>query len=282
MLRIGQHPINSDVAPIRVLKNVQRLDFSHRSLESKFFITKGMGMSCIAVVFTIGYLLLPCKVTAETHEDEQSTSHQPSQQGHSVVPASEQLHGEENADEHGQHSSHSSHGELHLIDVLTDTEFIGSVINFVGLLVILVWLGRKPLGNFLNSRRQAIQDGLADAARMKEAAEAKYQEYSQRLEKLDEELKKLTDSIQLAAKNEQERIIKEADQRSKRLAEETQRLIDQQMKQLYEDIIHEVVDTSVATAESVLREKLDEHDQQRLARNYLGELVKTSKREENA
>lgn len=185
-------------------------------------------------------------------------------------------------DHHDAQDAHGGHGELHFVDVISDTEFIGNVINFIGLIAILIWLGRKPLGNFLVARRKAIQDGMDEAAKMREAAEAKYKEYSDRLEKLDDEMKRMSEAILQAAQNERERITKEADQRSKRLEEETQRLIEQQMKQLYSDVMHEVVDASVSAAETVLVEKLNANDQKKLARDYLGELAKTAKGEGDA
>ncbi|MBN1656131.1 MAG: ATP synthase F0 subunit B [Deltaproteobacteria bacterium] len=187
--------------------------------------------------------------------------------------------GEESA-HHGD--GHGGHGDLHLVDVLTDVEFIGSVVNFIALLAILVWLGRKPVREFLSSRRKAMEDGLAEASRMKQQAEAKYREYSERLVKLDEEIEKISDTIMQTAQAEKERIFKEADERATRLQQETTNLIEQQMKQLYSDVMREVVDTAMASAEAVLREKLNSQDQQRLAKDFLQQVARTTKHEEKA
>lgn len=201
--------------------------------------------------------------------------------GHNAANGHES-EGASNAD--GEHDgSHSGgHGDLHLIDVLTDVEFIGSVVNFAGLIAILIWLGRKPVREFLNTRRKNMEQGLAEAANMKEKAEAKYKEYSNRLAKLDDEIKKLTDTITQTAQNEKDRIGRDADERAARLQQDTTRLIEQQMKQLYSDVLREVIDTSMSTAETVLREKLNSQDQQRLAKDFLEQIAKTSKREGKA
>ena len=61
-----------------------------------------------------------------------------------------------------------------------------------------------------------------------------------------------------------------------------ERLIEQQMKQLYADVMSEVVDSSVQAAESVLSEKLNAQDQQKLAQSYLAELGKSAKQEGRA
>jgi F-type H+-transporting ATPase subunit b len=179
-------------------------------------------------------------------------------------------------------AEHGEHGELTLINVLTSTEFIASIVNFAALIAILVWLGRKPLKAFLTSRRKTMEDGMAEAARIKEAAQAKYNEYSDRLAKLDDEIKKLTNMIMQTARDEKDRISKDADARSVRLRQDTERLVDQQMKQLYSDVMREVVDTAMSTAESVLRNQLNSQDQQRLAQDFLAQLAKTTKREGKA
>ncbi len=189
-------------------------------------------------------------------------------------------HGEE---AHGEEAHGDGHGgPLTIKGVLTNTEFIGNVVNFCVLIGILVWLGRKPLSEHLVARRKAVEDGLVEAAKVKKEAEAKYKEYSERLEKLDEEVKRMTDAIAEAAQKDKQRIVEEAEARAQRLKQDTERLIEQQMKQLYADVMSEVVDSSVKAAESVLSEKLNAQDQQKLAREYLTELGKSAKQEGRA
>lgn len=223
-----------------------------------------------ALLLTATLLWAPLVAAAES-EHNAANEHESAEAGHADG-------------EHGdaQGEGHGGHGDLHLVDVLTDVEFIGSVVNFVGLIAILIWLGRKPVREFLSTRRKNMEQGLIEAASMKEKAEAKYKEYSDRLAKLDDEVKKLTDTLTQTAQNEKARISKEADERAVRLQQETTRLIEQQMKQLYSDVLREVVDTSMSTAETVLREKLNSQDQQRLAKDFLEQIAKTSKREGKA
>jgi F-type H+-transporting ATPase subunit b len=167
-------------------------------------------------------------------------------------------------------------------EVLTSVQFIGSVVNFACLVGILVWLGRKPLKNFLQSRRKAVEVGMAEAAKVKAEAEAKYKEYADRLEHLDAEVRSLKAEIQAAADKEKARILDEAQNRVTRLKQDTDRMIETQMKQLYSDVMREVADMAVASAESVLREKLNPQDQQRLAQDYLSQINKTAKIKERA
>lgn len=231
-----------------------------------------MAVLRIAILTTALVFLSEQQAAAEEHGSHDS---------HAAQEHAAGAHGEAGHDS-GHGEAHGGHGELHLKDVLTNIEFIGSVVNFAVLLGILIYFGRKPLGAFLVARRKEVEEGLAEAARVKKEAEAKYKEYSERLEKLDEEIKRMTDAIAEAAQKDKQRIIEEAEARAQRLRQDTERLIDQQMKQLQADVMHEVVDSSVKAAESVLRDKLNAEDQQRLARDYATALGKTAKEEGRA
>jgi F-type H+-transporting ATPase subunit b len=201
--------------------------------------------------------------------------------GSAAVQAEE--HGQAAAAEHesGGHGE-GGHANPGLVEVLGSTQFIASIVNFALLVGILIWAGRKPVRNALLARREAVEVGLAEGAKIKAEAEAKYREYSARLAQLDSEVGKLRAEIREAADKEKTRILEDADNRVRRLKQETERLIEQQMKELYSSVMQEVIDTAVTSAEAVLREKLNAQDQQRLARDYLVQINKVAKGEGRA
>jgi len=215
-----------------------------------------------AALLTLMLVCRPVTVWAETDTHETTVHETDSAEGQ----------------EAGQENGH--HGELHLMDVLTNIEFIASVVNFLLLLTILIWFGRKPVEHFLKTRRSSVEQGLAEAAKMKTEAEAKFREYSDRIERLDQEIERLTSDIAEAAKEEKVRIIQDAEQRVERLKQDTERLVEQQMKQLRSDIVAEVVNAAINSAESVLEKSLNAQDQQKLARDYVVQITQTTKPEE--
>ena len=172
------------------------------------------------------------------------------------------------AEEHGGH-----HGALTIHDVVNSTEFWAQIVNFLGLVTLLVTFGRKPLQTFLETRRQSVEEGIQEAAKMKAAAEAKHKEYSERIAQIDQELAKLRNDILQAATAEKERILKDADERAKRLRAETDELISQQMKQLQATLSHEVVTAAVAAAETMIQSALKSDDQERLAKDYVKQVA---------
>lgn len=173
-------------------------------------------------------------------------------------------HAEEHADEHGGH-----HGDLSLTAVLNSTEFWAQIVNFLGLVTILVTFGRTPLQTFLETRRKSVEDGIQEATRLKVAAEAKHKEYSDRIAQIDQELSKLRADILQAARAEKERIIQDAEERSKRLRAEADELIAQQIQQLQTNLSREMVGAAVAAAEKILQDAMKADDQQRLAQDYV-------------
>jgi F-type H+-transporting ATPase subunit b len=162
------------------------------------------------------------------------------------------------------------------------TEFAASILNFVLWLAIFVFLLRKPVTAFLTSRRRAVVEGLEEAARLKDEAEKKFTEYSDKLAHLDEELQKLRQEMIQAGESERDRIIAEAETRAARMRKDGQFLIDQQMKQLKADLTREAIEAAVGAAEEVLRRETSISDQERLAQDYLANIASSIKDEVSA
>jgi F-type H+-transporting ATPase subunit b len=190
---------------------------------------------------------------------------------------------EDAAEEHGLReenvdaAEHGAHGEAHLSDVVASVDFWGAVVNFSALVALIFVFGRRPLGSFLLARRKTIEDGLAEAARLREAAETRYEEYSERLEKLDVEIARIRREMIAAGEAERDRIVSEAEAKAARMRRDAEFLIEQQTKQMRVDLTREAVDAAVSAAEAVLRESTSAADQERLARRYVESLASEAK-----
>jgi F-type H+-transporting ATPase subunit b len=148
----------------------------------------------------------------------------------------------------------------------------GSFFNF-GIWLALLYFGlRRPMAEFLRHRRAAVVDSLEEARRVKEEAEAKYKEYSERIARLDAEIARLREEVHRAGMAERDRIVAEASRRAEKMREEARILIEQQLKQLREDLTREAIEAATRAAEDLLRQRLTAEDQERLVRDYLGTL----------
>lgn len=185
-------------------------------------------------------------------------------------PVSSERHEEVGALRPGaEHPAVAHAGAEHHFEVM---DFVATVVNFLIWLAIVVFLLRKPLMTHLQNRRLAVLEGIEQSKRLREAAEQKHAEYSERLKNLDRELAKLRQEMIQAGEAERDRIVAEAEARASRMRRDAQFLIDQQMKQLKTDLTREAIEAAISAAEEMLAKQTAGADQQRLADGYLGTL----------
>ncbi len=155
-------------------------------------------------------------------------------------------------------------------------QLLGQLTNFAIWLVLLYGLLGKFLPKYLADRRASIVDGLEEASRLKAEAEAKLAEYTKRIETMDEELARVRDDMRKAGEGERERLVREAEEKVRRMSEDARFLVDQRMKELREQLTREAIEAAIAAAETVLKERTTAADQARLADAYLARLAKSA------
>jgi F-type H+-transporting ATPase subunit b len=153
------------------------------------------------------------------------------------------------------HDAHDDgHGELTFSSLIRNRDFQGTVINFLVLVGLIVWIIRKK-GN------------PALAARRAEVAET-----AMRLEKLDEEMVQIRGEMIKAGEAERDRIVEQAEEKAARLRKDTGFLIEQQIKQLRKELTQEAASAAVVAAQELLQERTTDADQDQLAEAYLSRL----------
>jgi len=204
----------------------------------------------LALVLALGLLTPAALVQAEEHE-EAAEAHE----------------------EGGHEAAHGGHGGPVTLDTLLHGEdrysFFAALLNFTLLILVLRKLGKQPLASFLNKRRDDLEQGIQEASQAKAKAEAKYREYSERLERLDDELKRLKTDIETAANVERERILTEAQASATRVDADTRALIEVQAKQLGAEVRRELVAAAIEGASEAIRGALRADDQKRIADGYV-------------
>jgi F-type H+-transporting ATPase subunit b len=163
---------------------------------------------------------------------------------------------------------HGAHGPLDFGGILSRTEFLASVENFALLAFVLWWFGRKPIAEFLGSRRREMKQAMDEAAAMKAKAEARYKEYTERLSQLDGELEKLKADIARGAEEDKKRILLEAEEAAQRMRKETEALVDQHAQALSSELRREMVEAATRSARQVLQAGISADDQRRLAEDF--------------
>jgi F-type H+-transporting ATPase subunit b len=188
----------------------------------------------------------------------------------------ESAHHESEAHEVAEHESghdtHGGHGELTIMGVLKSPEFIGTVVNFGALLLLFGWVIRKKGNPALAERRKQVEAELEEAKRLRAEAEARHMETATRLEKLDQEMVQIRGDMIKAGEAERDRIVAQAEEKAARMRKDTSFLIEQQIKQLREDLTREAASAAVVAAQELLQNATTDADQDRLAEAYLARL----------
>lgn len=169
-------------------------------------------------------------------------------------------------------SGHDAHGELTFTGLLTSREFQGTLVNFAALLLLFGWVIRKKGNPALAERRKQVEKELEEAQRLRAEAEKRHMETATRLEKLDQEMLEIRADMIKAGEAERDRIVAQAEEKAARMRKDTAFLIEQQIKQLREDLTKEAANAAVSAAQDLLQQSTNDSDQDQLAEAYLDRL----------
>jgi F-type H+-transporting ATPase subunit b len=141
--------------------------------------------------------------------------------------------------------------------------------NFALMVGLLAYFVRKPIRNGLRSRREEIEKTLADAQAAKEAAEAKYREYSAKLEKATEEIAAISASIRREGELERDKILESAREMSAKIQQEADAKAANAVASAKVELREEAARLAVELAEDMLKKEFSPKDQKRLVDEYM-------------
>ncbi len=146
------------------------------------------------------------------------------------------------------------------------------VINFVILAGALVYLLRKPLGNYLDAKTEQIRKDLAEAVGKRERAEAERKEAKARLEGLDQEIAEAREKGLAQAEAERQRILEAAQAEAVRLAEHAKRELADELELARRKLTARAAELSVELARKKIGEQIGDDDRRRLFEKGLEKL----------
>lgn len=143
------------------------------------------------------------------------------------------------------------------------------IMNFAGLVVILVWALKKPIANGLSSRRQEIQDQFDNLEAQKNDAELLYKEYEAKLSTIDSEIKNIIDAAIAQGETEKQKIIDEANRAAGDIKRQAEMAIQHELALATQRLREDVADQAVKMAEEIITKNLQPEDQVRLVEGSL-------------
>jgi F-type H+-transporting ATPase subunit b len=147
------------------------------------------------------------------------------------------------------------------------------VMNFVVLVIALVFILRKPLSQALSSRIQGIKEQLEDLEARKAAAEQKLIEYNDKLAQLEKEAENIIDDYIKQGQEAKTRILKEAEASAEKLKAQARRNIEHEFEQAKLKLQEDIFEKSLQKAEEIIKSKISAEDQDRIVDEYLEKVV---------
>ncbi|MDA8308046.1 MAG: F0F1 ATP synthase subunit B [Deltaproteobacteria bacterium] len=153
------------------------------------------------------------------------------------------------------------------------TDFTYRVIACTIVVVVLVKLLKKPVLNFLNSRREEIKGLLAELEAKTAEAKSEQERVQAKLTSLEEETRKIVDELISEGEAEKQKIIEAAHREADYIQQQAQIAIEQEVQAARDRLKDEVAELSVAAAESIIQKKIRAEDQQRLINEFMTKVV---------
>ncbi len=154
------------------------------------------------------------------------------------------------------------------------TKLALQLLNFGVLLFVLIKFGGGAMNKALGARHEQLKQDLEEATALKTAAEGRLAENQGRLANIEREIAAMRASIRQEAELEQSRLVAAAEERAKRVQQETTFLLEQLVKEAEARFRHEVSEAALKVAEDALRRAVTEDDEQRLATSFVADLLR--------
>ena len=143
--------------------------------------------------------------------------------------------------------------------------FLANLLNFGLLAFVLVRFGKKPLAEALANRKKTMMAEIDNATRLKDEAEARLEDYEDKLQHLDETLEQMKKDFIAQTQAEREHVLAEAEERRARMRRDVEFRLEQELKAARLQLLVESVEHAVVSAEEVLKKKVSAADQDRNA-----------------
>lgn len=150
-----------------------------------------------------------------------------------------------------------------------------SLFNLLVFLGIVFYFAWKPMNDYFADRRDGMLSDLKESKRLREEAEMKFEEYSARLDKLDQEREELMNQYHKEGEQEKERMVAEAQRQVEQMRKDAELVIEQEVRKAVAAIEAQAVDIALDLAETRLHERIDSNVQNVLVDDYVDRL-KTS------
>jgi F-type H+-transporting ATPase subunit b len=145
------------------------------------------------------------------------------------------------------------------------------IVNFFVLFFLLKAFAYKPILKMLDARKQKIQESLEYAEKVKKDAADQQKEFERKLEETRRETQAAQAAAAQAGEKEREVILAQAHEDARKLIDQAKEQIEYERKQMMSELREEVVQLSLAAAQKVINQSLDERGHRKLIDDFLAQ-----------
>jgi|WetSurMetagenome_2_1015567.scaffolds.fasta_scaffold02549_6 F-type H+-transporting ATPase subunit b len=146
------------------------------------------------------------------------------------------------------------------------------IVNILLVVVLFVYLLRRPAPKFFADRAKEIQDLLLKAVHDKEEATARLQEVEAKMAHLKDEVEEIEKAALAQAEVDKQRVQAEAEQARERIRQEAKDEIERRLVEARRDLRKYAADAAVAAAREALARGITAEDESRLRDRFLADL----------
>ncbi|MDW7772337.1 MAG: ATP synthase F0 subunit B [Desulfobulbaceae bacterium] len=167
--------------------------------------------------------------------------------------------------------AHAEEGE-HVSKSVTPTklkDFFWRTVNFIALLVLLIYFLAKPIGNALVGRQQNVIDEIKTLEAKRDAAERSYKEFESRLAGMEKEMEAVVERAIAQAETEKAKILADAEKTAEDIKRQAAATIQAELVEARRSLRDEIADQAAAMAEELIVKNLTPEDQVKITEQYL-------------
>ena len=149
---------------------------------------------------------------------------------------------------------------------------VWQAVNLVLVVGVIAYFARKPIAEYLDQRRQGIQQDLQNSAKLLSDAEAKLAEWNARAERLDAEFAEIRETSRRLAEEERREILDQAEATAERIRKDGSAAVEQELRRARTSLAAEAAELAVDLAAKLVAEKVTPDDQALLFDEFLSRI----------
>ncbi len=148
-------------------------------------------------------------------------------------------------------------------------DFFWRILNFVIMAGILIYFVTKPVKNALKGRSETIASDLEEAQKAREEAESKFAEYDEKLNKAEAEIEQIAADLKKEGEIERDKIIAAAREQAEKIKKEAEKSAAFEVARARAELQQEAARLAVELAEELLKKNVNDKDQSNMVDEYM-------------